>query len=180
MERQPTDLKQGLTPEQVLERTAKGLSNGKEEITTKTVPQILRDNIVTPFNLLNLILAVLVLLTGSWKNCLFMGVIVCNILIGTVQEIRAKRIIDRLSLIAAPKAHVLRGGHTVEIPLSELVLDDLMVLSAGSQVCADAEVVEGSCEVNESLLTGESDPVLKKTGDQLLSGSFVVSGRCKA
>ena len=180
MERQPTDLKQGLTPEQVLERTAKGLSNGKEEITTKTVPQILRDNIVTPFNLLNLILAVLVLLTGSWKNCLFMGVIVCNILIGTVQEIRAKRIIDRLSLIAAPKAHVLRGGHTVEIPLSELVLDDLMVLSAGSQVCADAEVVEGSCEVNESLLTGESEKEIKKTGDQLLSGSFVVSGRCKA
>ena len=95
MERAPTDLERGLTAEEVLERTARGLANGGEEIRTKTIPQILRENILTPFNLLNAALAVLVLLTGSWKNCLFMGVIFCNILIGTVQEIRAKRVIDR-------------------------------------------------------------------------------------
>ena len=180
MERAPTDLERGLTAEEVLERTARGLANGGEEIRTKTIPQILRENILTPFNLLNAALAVLVLLTGSWKNCLFMGVIFCNILIGTVQEIRAKRVIDRLSLIAAPKAHVLRDGYEVDIPLAELVLDDVMLLAAGDQICADGEVVQGVCEVNESLLTGESDPVTKRPGDQLLSGSFVVSGRCRA
>lgn len=180
VERTPTDIELGLTPEEVLERTARGQVNGSEGRTTKSVPQILRDNIITPFNLLNLALAVLVLLTGSWKNCLFMGVILCNILIGTFQELRAKRVIDRLSLIAAPMAHVVRGGLTVDIPLAELALDDIMVLSAGNQVCADGEVVWGSCEVNESLVTGESDPVSKKVGDPLLSGSFIVSGRCRA
>jgi len=180
VERAPTDIEHGLTAEEVLERTAKGLVNGAEEVRTKTIPRILRDNIVTPFNILNLFLAVLVLLTGSWKNCLFMGVILSNILIGTVQEIRAKRVIDALSLIAAPKAHVLRDGLTVDIPLAELVLDDVMVLSTGNQVCADGEVLWGSCEVNESLLTGESEPVSKGPGDRLLSGSFIVSGHCRA
>ncbi|MEG2137339.1 MAG: cation-translocating P-type ATPase, partial [Oscillospiraceae bacterium] len=180
MEREKTSLNTGLTPEEVIARVAAGQANGGGEDLSKSYKQIFKENLLTAFNFLNLVLAIAVLSVGSYKNALFMGVILCNIVIGTVQEIRAKRTIDRLSLIASPKAHVLRGGFPVELPLAELVLDDLLCLTAGSQICADCTVAEGFCEVNESLLTGEADAVTKHPGDTLLSGSFVVSGKCKA
>ncbi len=170
----------GLTAEQVAAQTAKGLVNGSAEVKTKSIGQIIRDNLLTPFNLLNAILGALVILAGSPHNALFLGVITCNIIIGTAQEIKAKKTIDKLSLIAAPKAHVVRDGQAQEIDLHQIVLDDILALAAGNQICADAIVSQGECEVDESLLTGESDPVLKREGDLLLSGSFVVSGACRA
>lgn len=170
----------GLNHEQVAFRREQGLDNSSGTIRTLSEKQIILKNIITPFNILNFILAGMILAVGSFKNMLFMGVILCNILIGSFQEIRAKRTIDRLSLIAAPRAHVIREGETQEIPVEEIVLDDILLLSAGGQVCADCLLVEGECEVNESLLTGESDPIVKKPGDLLLSGSFLVSGACRA
>ncbi len=122
----------------------------------------------------------MILIVGSYKNLLFMGVIICNIFIGTVQEIRAKKTIDKLSLIAEPKAHVIRDGIKQAIAIHDIVMDDITFLGAGNQVCSDAVVIEGECEVNESLLTGESEPVLKQPGDHLLSGSFIISGNCHA
>lgn len=170
----------GLTSAQVRERTDQGLVNQSADVKTKSVKRIILNNLITPFNILNVILAVLVILVGSYKNLLFMGVIICNTLIGAFQEIKAKKTIDKLSLIAAPKAHVLRDGQKMEIQIEEIVLDDILILSAGNQICADCVVASGSCEVNESLITGESDPVVKNCGDELLSGSFVVSGTCQA
>ncbi len=170
----------GLSEEEVEARHRQGLVNGTEEIKTKTVGQIIRGNLVTPFNIINAILAGLILMVGSYKNLLFMGVIFSNILIGTTQEIKAKKTIDRLKLIAAPKAHVLRGGVRQDLPVGELVLDDIMVLSSGNQVCADCVVADGECEVNEALITGETDLIVKKNGDHLLSGSFIGSGSCLA
>ena len=171
---------QGLNAQQVQMRQQQGLSNDSGEIKTKTVGQIIRGNLITPFNILNVILASMVFLVGSYKNLLFMGVVICNTLIGTLQEIRAKKTIDKLSLIAAPKARVVRGGEEQSLPVEELVLDDILRLSTGNQICADCIVQYGACEVNESLLTGESDPVVKQPGDLLFSGSFVVSGDCYA
>ena len=170
----------GLTTIQVEQRRSQGLSNGSGAIKTQSEKQILLKNILTPFNILNFILGGMVLAVGSFKNMLFLGVIFFNILIGSFQEIRAKRTIDKLSLIAAPKAKVIREGSIQEIPVEEIVLDDVMLLSSGGQICADAILLEGECEVNESLITGESDPVYKKAGDLVLSGSFVVSGSCRA
>ena len=170
----------GLTTEQVQKRIAQGLANGEPETRTKSVRQILRENLLTPFNLLNLILGMLVFLAGSYKNMLFLGVAFFNTLIGVFQEIQAKRTIDKLSLIAAPKARVIRNGAISQIPVNELVLDDVCLLEAGNQVCADCIVMQGGCEVNESLITGESDPISKSEGELLLSGSFLVSGSVRA
>ena len=175
-----TDPQSGLTEQEVQDRIQSGLINGEEEVRTKRIGQIIKENVITPFNILNVILAILVLSVGSIKNALFMGVILCNILIGTVQEIRAKKTIDKLSLIAAPKAHVLRNGTVVDIAVRDIVMDDILSLQSGNQVCADSIVCSGECEVNESLITGESDPVTKQAGDHLLSGSFIVSGGCRA
>lgn len=171
---------QGLRASQVEQRVREGLTNGSGAIKTQSERDIILKNVITPFNILNFVLAALVLLVGSFKNMLFMGVILCNILIGSFQEIRAKHTIDKLSLVAAPRAHVVRDGKLLEIPVEEIVLDDILRLSAGGQVCADCILVSGQCEVNESLLTGESDPIVKGPGDLLLSGSFVVSGSCLA
>ncbi len=171
---------EGLSAAQVEARVSQGLTNGEGEIKTKSVKSIVLGNILTPFNLLNLALASLIVLVGSYKNLLFLGVIFFNTLIGTVQEIRAKKTIDKLSLVAAPRAEVVRGGKAASIPTGGVVLDDILLLRAGGQICADCVVREGSCEVNESLVTGESDPVVKTVGDPLLSGSFVVSGSCRA
>lgn len=175
-----TDINKGLSGEEVLSRINSGKSNGSFSVKTKSVGQILKDNIFTLFNLINVILAVFVALTGSYRNMLFMGVILCNIAIGIFQEIRSKRTIDRLSLISAPKAHLLRDGEEMTAPVSDIVMDDIMLLSSGRQICADGILLSGSCEVDESLITGESDPIVKHEGDELLSGSFVISGAVKA
>ena len=170
----------GLTAEQAASRTRDGLINGTDEIKTKSISRIIRDNVVTFFNILNCILAALVISVGSYKNLLFMGVIICNTMIGIIQEVRAKKAIDKLSIISTPKAHVIRDGKEEKIPVGSIVLDDVISLSAGNQVPADCIIMEGQCEVDESLLTGESDPVSKAPGSTLLSGSFLVSGKCHA
>ena len=170
----------GLTDAVVRQPIEQGLVNHNSDIKSKSIKRIVLENLITPFNILNFVLAVLILIVGSYKNLLFMGVIICNIFIGTVQEIRAKKTIDKLSLIAEPKAHVIRNGIKQEIAIHDIVMDDITFLGAGNQVCSDAVVIEGECEVNESLLTGESEPVLKQPGDHLLSGSFIISGNCHA
>lgn len=175
-----TDIINGLSPEEAAKRAAEGRVNGSGEIKTKSITQIVRENTLTFFNFLNIVLAVLVLIFGNIKNAMFIGVIFCNTGIGIFQEIRAKRTIDRLTLISAPKAHVIRGGVETEIPNSEIVEGDLVVFRSGVQASADCEIVSGECEVNESLITGESDPIYKKAGDKILSGSFAVSGECRA
>ncbi|MCI1966470.1 MAG: cation-translocating P-type ATPase [Oscillospiraceae bacterium] len=179
-ERFHPDYSFGLNSDQVKARQDQHLVNGQEEPGTRTVGQIVKSNLITPFNILNLILAFLIILVGSYKNLLFLGVIVCNTLIGTIQELKAKRMIDRLSLITTPKAHVVRNGSEEKIPVAELVLDDVMLLSTGNQICADCVILSGTCEADESLITGEADPVPKHRGDNLLSGSFLVGGSCRA
>lgn len=181
---EPYSIREGngcLTSAEVAERVAAGLVNGTTEVRTKSYWKIFRTNTFTLFNFLNVALALLVCFLGhSPKNITFIGPAVINWIIGIVQEVRAKQTIDKLSLLSAPKVRVLRDEEEHEIALSEVVMDDLMVLDAGAQVCADSIVLEGSCEVNESLITGESDPVVKRQGDTLLSGSFLVSGRVEA
>ncbi len=170
----------GLSSQQVAGQIQRGLHNGDSGVKSKTEGQIIWENVFTFFNLLNFALAAAVILVGSPRSALFMGVILSNIVIGSFQGIRAKHTIDKLSLISSPKAAVLRDGKRQTIPVEQVVLDDILLLTAGNQICADAVVAAGECEVNESLITGESDPVLKQPGEPLLSGSFVVSGQCSA
>lgn len=170
----------GLTTAEAERRRAAGEGNVHALPPTRSVGEILRANLLTPFNLLNLVLAVLVLSVGSWKNALFMGVILSNAVIGIAQELRAKAAVDKLSLIAAPHANTLRDGKLVPLPLEELVRFDVISLSAGDQVGADCAILEGQCLMDEALLTGESEPVERGVGDTLLSGSFLVSGHCLA
>jgi len=167
----------GLTKEEVIKRKQAGLINTGTVIKTKSIGQILYTNIFTWFNLLNILIAIGIILTGSYKNTLFLGVVVWNAVIGIFQEIRSKTVIDRLSVLASPTASVIRDGKKEKVSIDELVLDDICEYVNGSQICADSIILEGKCEVNESLLTGESEPVFKKEGDEILSGSFVVSGR---
>ena len=166
----------GLTDEQVNERIAEGKVNADENPNTRTYKQIIRENTLTFFNFLNLVLLVLVLLVGSYKNAFFVCIIVINTLIGIAQEIRAKKTIDKLAILTARKSVVIREGQKWTVPTEELVLDDVVCLKTGDQVPADARILEGSLEVNESLLTGESDNLPKNEGDELFSGSFVTSG----
>ncbi len=180
VERFRPDPRLGLSHEQVQRRVKEGLHNGVTGIKSKTEGQIIRENVFTFFNILNFALALAVILVGSFRSTVFLGVIFANILIGTFQSIRAKRTLDKLAIVSAPKAVVLRGGQKKEIPVEQVVLDDILVLAAGNQICSDGVVVAGECEVNESLITGESDPILKRPGDSLLSGSFVVSGNAHA
>ena len=169
-------VKTGLTSKEVQEKKNGGLVNGDLNVKTKSYRRIIFDNLFSLFNLVNTIFVICVIAVGSWKNALFFLVVIWNFLLGCIQEIRAKRTIDKLSLLSAPKAMVLRDGTVTEIPVSEIVLGDTTQLKSGSQICADAVVLEGECQVNESLITGESTPILKKAGDHLLSGSYLISG----
>lgn len=175
-----TDHNKGLSQKDVDEKIRRGECNGSFSIKSKSVGSIFADNIFTLFNLINVIIAVLVALVGAYRNLLFMGVILCNIAIGIFQEIRSKRILDRLAVISAPKAHLIRDGAEKTFPVSDIVTGDIMLLSAGGQICADGVVSYGEIDVDESLLTGESETVTKKPGDELYSGSFVVSGSARA
>ena len=175
-----TDLKRGLTDEQVKTRIEEGLVNNVGKGSTKTITHIIFSNIFTVFNLIIFAVAAWLISVGAVKDLFFIVIATANIVIGIFQEIRAKKTIDKLSLLSAPSAVVIRNGRQMEIPVNEIVLDDLLVLSAGKQVCADCILKEGGVEVNESLLTGESDALVKKVGSSLFSGSFVVSGNCKA
>lgn len=166
----------GLTDEQVRERIEEGKVNADENPNTRTYKQIVRENTLTFFNFLNLVLLILVLVVGSYKNAFFVGIIIINTLIGIAQEIRAKITIDKLAILTARKSIVIREDQKWTVPTEELVLDDIVCLKTGDQVPADARILEGSLEVNESLLTGESDNLPKNEGDELFSGSFVTSG----
>ncbi|MDO4305574.1 MAG: HAD-IC family P-type ATPase [Eubacteriales bacterium] len=166
----------GLTNEQVNQRIEEGQINANENPNTRTYKEIIRENTLTFFNFLNVVLLVIVLLVGSYKNSMFVMIIIINTVIGILQEIRAKKTIDKLAILAQSKISVLREGEITSIPTEELVMDDYILLKTGDQVPADARVLEGNLEVNESLLTGEADNLAKKTGDELFSGSFVTSG----
>ncbi len=166
----------GLTQAEVAERVAAGRVNANADVKTKSVSQIVREHALTLFNMVNLGMAVLVMITGQYRNMMFMGVVFSNLAIGIVQELRAKRMVDRLTIITASDVRVIREGKECSIPVDQVVVDDLVVVSHGDQVPADGVVVAGAASMNESLLTGESDAIPKVIDDEVLSGSFVDSG----
>lgn len=170
----------GLTDDEVNERIEQGLVNQTDISTGKSVKNIILSNILTYFNLIFLIIAILLIYVGSYRNLTFLPVIIGNIVIGIVQELRAKQILDKMNLINAPHSIVFRNGVQKQILSQQLVKNDIVLLSAGNQICADAIVIEGNIQVNEALLTGEADEIEKISGSSLLSGSFVVSGQCYA
>ena len=174
----PVDL--GLTSQQVVQRQKYGLRNITPASNTKTEGQIVKEKVFTFFNLIFIVLAAALIIVGSFKNLTFLVVAIANTVIGIFQEIRAKRAVDKLTLVAAGKLRVIRDGERRLIPTDQLVRDDIVEFAAGNQICADAVVREGQMQVNESLLTGEADAIIKNPGDVLKSGSFVISGRCKA
>ncbi len=176
----------GLTAEEVASRVSEGKINGTQTIKTKSIPQILRENILTFFNFVFVAFAVILAFfipkdsgVAGLGNFGFMILIVCNCAVGVIQGIRSKRTMDKLSLLSAPKAIVVRDGEEKEIAIEDIVLDDVAILSTGKQICADGIIVDGSIEVNESLITGEPDAIVKNPGDEVMSGSFVVSGKAK-
>lgn len=180
MERIAADSQSGLSAEQVKRRFAQGENNYKVESSTLSVSEIVRSNVCTYFNLVFAVIAVLLAIVGAWSDMLFLPIIVANTCIGIIQEVHSKKVLDKLSILNAPHAVVIRDGKRQEIPADQLVLDDIVEFSAGSQIPADAKVVSGELQVNESLITGESDEIEKREGDSLLSGSFVVSGKACA
>lgn len=171
----------GLTDKEVKQRIEQGKVNYDTTTPSKSIKQILVENTFTLFNFINVVLGVAVVLVGSYKNLLFLGVVICNTLISTIQEIRAKRTVDKLSVISASKARVIRNGKEEVIGINEVVLDDVIKFSLGDQVITDSSVLTGECEVDESFITGETKTIIKKKGDTVLSGSFIISGNvtCK-
>ncbi|KFJ05187.1 cation-translocating P-type ATPase [Bifidobacterium subtile] len=170
----------GLAGWEVEERRQRGEGETGAQSITKSVGAILRENIFTLFNALNLAIAIMLFAVGAYSNMLFFGIILLNVIIGIAQELKAKKLVDELAILNQPHAIVLRDGVETKIPASHIVKDDILVLDSGQQICNDAVVVSGTLEANESLLTGESDSVDKVAGDELFSGSSVVSGRCYA
>lgn len=176
MEAKDTKIIIGLTIEEVEERKRKNLVNYDTSVPTKSIKRILLENFFTLFNFLNLFLAVAIFLVGSYKNMLFLGIVIINTAISTFQEIHSKRIVDKLSVMASSKARVIRNGKKQEISINDLVLDDVVEFNTGNQVATDSKILQGEVQVNESFLTGEPDTILKKEGEELLSGSYIVSG----
>lgn len=170
----------GLTDEEVRQRVEEGLTNRADISTDKTTKEIVISNVFTYFNLIFLVITILLIIVGSFRNLTFLPIIIGNTVIGIVQEIRAKKTLEKMSLLNAPHADVIRNGSVKQISTDELVKDDVILLTAGKQICADAVVISGNIQVNESLLTGEADEVEKTEGSTLMSGSFVVSGECYA
>ena len=170
----------GLSAAQVKERFACHADNYKVESSTMSVSDIVKSNVFTYFNLVFAIIAVLLSIVGAWRDMLFLPIIVANTCIGIIQEVHSKKVLDKLSILNAPQSVVIRDGKKAKISADKLVLDDVVEFTAGSQIPADAKVIDGELQVNESLITGESDEITKRAGDQLLSGSFVVSGKAYA
>lgn len=180
VERFRTDHHRGLSAAQVAQRIEEGYLNTPVEPPSKSVKEIIHDNVFTYFNAIFAVLGILLVIVGSFRNLTFLPVIIANTLIGIIQEIRAKKTLDNLTVLNAPHARVLRDGKEIDIAAEDLVLDDLVIFSAGGQIPADGTVIAGDVQVNEALITGESDEITKKKGDSLLSGSFIVSGKCLA
>ena len=174
------DCNVGLSAQQVVLHQTEGYVNESVDTSAKTVQQIVFENVFTYFNCIFAVLTVLIILAGSFRDLTFMPVIIFNTLIGIVQEIRSKKVLDNLNMLNESTSRVVRDGQIQELSIHELVLDDIVIFSAGNQICADAVVREGEVSVNESLLTGESDEIIKRPGDKLMSGSFIVSGNCHA
>ena len=179
-ERFNPQVKVGLSADQVQQRISQGLTNVVHSKNTKTYKSIIFGNIFTFFNMLCFLVAVALISVGAIGDCFFMIIVLANTCIGIIQEIKAKKTIEKISLVSSPTALVIRDKLESKIPVSELVLDDIIMLQTGKQICADSIVLEGTVEVNESLLTGESVAVKKTKGDILYSGSFVVGGKCFA
>ena len=180
IERINAKIEKGLSSEQVGKRVGEGLTNKVENKNTKTYTNIFFSNIFTFFNLLCFSVAGCLIAVGAFTDLLFLIIIFSNMFIGIIQEIKAKKTIEKISLVTAPSASVIRDGVKREIPVDDVVLDDIILFALGKQICADCEILEGEVEANESLLTGESVAIKKKKGDKLLSGSFIVSGKCTA
>lgn len=174
------NIKTGLTSKQVKERIEKNLVNYDTSVPTKSIKRILYENFFTLFNFLNLILGIAVFSVGSYKNMLFLGIVIINTAISTIQEIHSKKVIDKLALMSVSKANVIRDGKKQKISINDLVLDDIIELNTGDQIATDCIVLEGEIEVNESFITGEPDSRMKQKEDKILSGSYIVSGRCIA
>lgn len=170
----PTDLKTGLSSEQA----AQAEKNMTPDQNGKSVSRIVFEHVFTFFNLLNVVIAVLIVLTGSWRNLMFMGVVISNTIIGLWQELHSRKILRKLAIISQARFDVRRDGKIIEIPSDEIAAGDLLILSQGCQIPVDGIVVSGQCQVNESMLTGESDEIDKQPGSELSSGSFVTAGSC--
>lgn len=171
---------EGLSTREVEEKISRGLVNEEVSSSTRTVKEIVKENVLTYFNLIFTVLAVLLIIVGQFKDLTFLLIVAANTVIGIAQEIRSKQILDNLKFEKMPRVTVIRNGSPVEIATEELVQDDVVILSAGSGIPADAEIIEGDVQVNEALVTGESDEINKGVGDPLLSGSFIISGECYA
>ena len=180
MERFKPDINVGLTKKQVDSRFRDNLYNVDTTVSTKPTKDIIKDNVFTIFNIVNFFLACMVLTTGSYKNLLFMGGIICNTIISIFQELRSKKVLDKLQVINESKVCTIRDGKEEKLSINSVVLDDVIKLELGNQIVVDSIILDGEVEVNESFITGEADTVYKKKGDMLLSGSFIVSGNCYA
>ena len=170
----------GLTQEQVKQRQEQGKVNYDTTVPTKSIRKILYDNFFTLFNCLNLFLGIAIFFVKSYKNMFFLGIVMINTAISTIQEIHSKRVVDKLSVMVSSKARVIRDGKKQDISIHELVLDDIIELQTGNQIATDSIILEGNVQVNESFITGEQDTIYKKEGEKLLSGSYIVSGKCIA
>ena len=174
------NFKSGLSNEQVNERIKENLINHDTTVPTKSVKRILYENFFTLFNVLNLILAIAIFAVGSYKNMLFLFIVIINTAISTIQEIHSKRVVDKLSLMATSKVNVIRDSKKQNVSIYELVLDDIVEFNTGNQIPTDSIIQDGEVLVNESFITGEPDSITKKKGDTILSGSYIVSGKCLA
>ncbi|MBE6023135.1 MAG: HAD family hydrolase [Cellulosilyticum sp.] len=173
-------IRQGLSRDEVERRIEANQTNAPVKPPSKTEKEIIINNICTYFNLIFAVITVLLIIVGSYRDLTFLPIIIANTLIGIVQQIRSKKTLDQLSVLNTPRARVVREGEEMDLPIEQLVLDDIVIFSAGNQICADAIVLEGEVQVNESLITGEADEITKRMDDALLSGSFIVSGKCYA
>ena len=180
IERYCPDIETGLSDEQVKKRIDENLVNYDTSVPTKSIKRILFDNFFTLFNFLNLFLALAIFSVGSYKNMLFLVIVIINTAISTIQEIHSKKVVDKLSVLASSKSRVVRNGKKIEIPIDNIVLDDIIEFHTGNQVATDSIVQSGEVLVNESYITGEPNSITKKQGDTILSGSFIVSGKCLA
>ena len=173
-------ISEGLSEDQVNERIKDGLVNYDSSVPTKSIKQIIFTNFFTLFNFLNLFLGIVIFLVGSYKNMLFLGIMIINTAISTFQEIHSKKIVDKLAIMAQSKVKVIRNGNELEIPINDLVLDDVVVFNTGIQIPTDCTILEGNVLANESFITGEPDSITKVKGEALLSGSYIVGGKCYA
>ena len=171
---------QGLTQAQAAQLAAAGWHNRVEETNLKSTGEIIRENTLTFFNLVFVVLAALLVLAGSFRDMFFLLIAAINSLIGIVQQLRSRATLSKLALVAQARVKVVRGGQLGTVPVDQLVREDIVELGAGDQIPADGPVLVGQVTVNEALITGEADPIVKNPGDPLLSGSFVVSGKCRA